>query len=81
MRYSHLIDLTTGYPAQYCSSVAILAPDGSGGTGDALSTALFCLPEESGRRVLERQSGFAALWMYPDGTTRQTDSWTGQAAQ
>ena len=81
VRYSHLIDLTTGYPAQYCSSVAILAPDGSGGTGDALSTALFCLPEESGRRVLEHQPGFAALWMYPDGTTRQTDSWTGQAAQ
>lgn len=81
VRYSHLIDLTTGYPAQYCSSVAILAPGGSGGTGDALSTALFCLPETEGRRLLESQPGFAALWMYPDGTTSQTDGWTGQAAQ
>lgn len=81
VRYSHLIDLTTGYPAQYCSSVAILAPGGSGGTGDALSTALFCLPETEGRRLLEAQPGFAALWMYPDGTTSQTDGWTGQAAQ
>lgn len=81
VRYSHLIDLTTGYPAQYCSSVAILAPGGSGGTGDALSTALFCLPETEGHRLLESQPGFAALWMYPDGTTSQTDGWTGQAAQ
>lgn len=81
VRYSHLIDLTTGYPAQYCSSVAILAPGGSGGTGDALSTALFCLPETEGRRLLESQPGFAALWMYPNGTISQTDGWTGQAAQ
>lgn len=81
VRYSHLIDLTTGYPAQYCSSVAILAPGGSGGTGDALSTALFCLPETDGRRLLENQPGFAALWMYPDGTTSQTDGWTGQPTQ
>lgn len=81
VRYSHLIDLTTGYTAQYCSSVAILAPGDSGGTGDALSTALFCLPETEGRRLLEAQPGFAALWMYPDGTTSQTDGWTGQAAQ
>lgn len=81
VRYSHLIDLTTGYPAQYCSSVAILAPGGSGGTGDTLSTALFCLPETEGHRLLESQPGFAALWMYPDGTTSQTDGWTGQAAQ
>lgn len=81
VRYSHLIDLTTGYPAQYCSSVAILAPGGSGGTGDALSTALFCLPETEGHRLLKAQPGFAALWMYPDSTTSQTDGWTGQAAQ
>lgn len=78
-RYAHLIDLTTGYPARYCSSVAVLTAPGQGGTGDALSTALFCLPEEAGRRLLEQEEGFSALWMYPDGTTAATDGWPGQA--
>lgn len=80
VRYSHLIDLTTGYPARYCSSVAILAPAGGGGTGDALSTALFCLPEETGHRVLTGADGYEALWMYSDKSTAQSDGWTGQSA-
>lgn len=80
VRYSHLIDLTTGYPARYCSSVAVMIPNRDGGTGDALSTALFCLPEAEGRRLLAAADGCQALWMYPDGTTRQSDGWTGQAA-
>lgn len=80
-RYSHLIDLTTGYPAQYCSSVAILAPAGGGGLGDALSTALFCLPESTGRTVLAGADGYEALWMYPDGTTTQSGGWTGLPAE
>lgn len=77
VRYSHLIDLTTGFPARYCSSTAILAPADSGGLADALSTALFCLPEETGRTLLP--DGYQALWMYPDGSTTQTDGWPGQA--
>lgn len=78
VRYSHLIDLTTGFPARYCSSTAILAPADSGGLADALSTALFCLPEETGRPLLP--DGYQALWMYPDGSTTQTDGWPGQAS-
>lgn len=76
VRYSHLIDLTTGFPARYCSSTAILAPADSGGLADALSTALFCLPEETGCTLLP--DGYQALWMYPDGSTAQTDGWPGQ---
>lgn len=79
-RYAHLIDLTTGYPARYCSSVAVLTPPARGGTGDALSTALFCLPEADGRRLLEQEEGFSALWMYPDGSTAATDGWPGRPA-
>lgn len=81
VRYAHLIDLTTGYPARYCNSVAILAPAGEGGMGDALSTALFCLPEDAGRAVLAKTTGYQALWMYPDGSTTQTDGWTGQPTE
>lgn len=79
MRYSHLIDLTTGYPARYCSSVAVLTPRQGGGDGDALSTALFCLPEAEGRALLPE--GYEALWMYPDGSTSATDGWPGQPVQ
>lgn len=75
VRYAHLIDLTTGAPARYCSSAAVLTPADAGGMGDAFSTALFCLPEETGRALLP--DGYAALWMYPDGTTTATDGWSG----
>ena len=80
-RYSHLIDLTTGWPARYCTSVAVLTPPRRGGSGDAFSTALFCLPETDGRALLDAQDGFAALWMYPDGTTAQTENWPGQPSK
>ena len=80
-RYSHLIDLTTGWPARYCTSVAVLTPPRRGGSGDAFSTALFCLPEADGRALLDAQDGFAALWMYPDGTTAQTENWPGQPSK
>lgn len=79
VRYAHLIDLTTGYPARYYSSVAILAPRGEGGMADAWSTALFCLPENTGRALLPA-GDVAALWMYPDGSTAATGNWPGQPA-
>ena len=63
MRYAHLIDLTTGYPARYVSSVAVLARADTGGMADALSTGLFCLPEETGQ-ALAAQNHYAVLWMH-----------------
>ena len=74
VRYAHLIDLTTGYPARYVSSVAVLARDDTGGLADALSTGLFCLPEETGQ-ALAAQNHYAVLWMHPDETTSQSADW------
>lgn len=71
VRYAHLIDLTTGYPARYVSSVAVLARADTGGLADALSTGLFCLPEETGQ-ALAAQNHYAVLWMRPDETTSQS---------
>ena len=65
VRYAHLIDLTTGYPARYVSSVAVLAHAETGGLADALSTGLFCLPEQTGRTLADR-NGWAVLWMHTD---------------
>lgn len=81
VRYSHLIDLATGFPARYCSSVAVVAPARDGGIGDALSTALFCLPETEGRQLLAASDGCQALWMYPDGTTSHSEGWTGKSVE
>lgn len=74
VRYAHLIDLTTGWPARYVSSVAVLAHAGTGGMADALSTGLFCLPETAGQ-ALAAQSGCAVLWMHTDETTTQSGNW------
>lgn len=74
VRYAHLIDLTTGYPARYVSSVAVLARADTGGLADALSTGLFCLPEETGQ-ALAVQNHYAVLWMHPDETTSRSADW------
>lgn len=74
VRYAHLIDLTTGYPARYVSSVAVLARDDTGGLADALSTGLFCLPEETGQ-ALAAQNHYAVLWMHPGETTSRSADW------
>lgn len=74
VRYAHLIDLTTGYPARYVSSVAVLARADTGGLADALSTGLFCLPEETGQ-ALAAQNHYAVLWMHLDETTSRSADW------
>ena len=74
VRYAHLIDLTTGWPARYVSSVAVLAHADTGGLADALSTGLFCLPESTGQ-TLAAQNHYAVLWMHPDETTKKSNDW------
>lgn len=74
VRYAHLIDFTTGYPARYVSSVAVLAHAEAGGLADALSTGLFCLPEQTGRTLADR-NGWAVLWMHTDKSTAQSTDW------
>lgn len=74
VRYAHLIDLTTGWPARYVSSVAVLAHADTGGLADALSTGLFCLPESTGQ-ILAAQNHYAVLWMHPDKTTKKSNDW------
>lgn len=74
VRYAHLIDLTTGWPARHVSSVAVLAHADTGGLADALSTGLFCLPESTGQ-TLAAQNHYAVLWMYPDETTKKNNDW------
>lgn len=75
VRYHHLIDLSTLQPARYCRSVAILCTDS--GIGDALSTGLFCLPQEQGKAVLAKVEGSSALWVLEGDELCPSDGWPG----
>ena len=65
VRYHHIIDPDTLYPAACWRAVTILCPDS--GLADALSTALFTLDQEQGQALLDRY-GAQAMWVAADGT-------------
>ncbi len=65
VRYHHLIDPDTLWPAAYFDSVTILC--GDSGLADCLSTGLFCTPLEEGQALIESLDGVEALWCTTDG--------------
>ncbi len=75
-RYSHIIDPDTMYPAVLYHSVTILTPDSA--AADCLSTTLFTLSVEEGKKVLaeyEKRSGnpASAVWITDPDQTQGTD--------
>lgn len=71
VRYHHIIDPATGYPADSgFSSVTILTKDGL--LSDALSTACFILGQEKGSSLVE-QFGAEALFVDREGNLVMTD--------
>ena len=62
--YHHIIDPSTLYPSTLWRSVTILCDDS--GLADALSTALFLLPLEEGRALLDKTGAFA-MWVDRNG--------------
>ena len=65
VRYSHIIDPRTGYPAQGEESVTIFAENGA--DADAWSTALFVLGSDQGLKILAGKTGFSALFIDESG--------------
>lgn len=62
--YHHIIDPETLYPSEYWRSVTIICPDS--GLADALSTALFVLPQEEGQQLLDQLEA-EAMWVDAEG--------------
>jgi thiamine biosynthesis lipoprotein len=70
-RYHHILDRTTGYPAESgLSSVTVMCS--SGLDSDGLSTACFVLGEEGSKALLEKY-GAEALFIDTEGNITMTD--------
>lgn len=78
-RFHHIIDSETLMPAEGFLSVSVVCKHS--GQGDALSTALFCMPFEEGLALVESLPDTEAFWVLPDGTTRQSDGFAAYITQ
>lgn len=63
--YHHIIDPDTLYPSEYWRSVTVSCTDS--GLADALSTALFLLPQKEGQALLDTFRA-EAMWVSADGS-------------
>jgi thiamine biosynthesis lipoprotein len=71
VRYHHIIDKDTLYPANNFTSLTVLAEDSA--LADGLSTALFCMSYEEGKALVDSLDGVEALWIFDDGEILYTD--------
>ena len=77
--YHHIIDADTLMPAEGYLSVSIVC--GNSAMGDALSTALFCMPLEEGQALIESLPDAEALWILPDGSQRFSSGFSAYLTQ
>ena len=73
VRYHHIIDPDTLWPAAYYNGVTVLCPDS--GMADCLTTALFCMPLEEGQKLVESLDGVEAMWCTPDKQATTSSGW------
>lgn len=78
-QYHHIIDPDTLMPSEEYLSVSVICKDS--GLGDVLSTALFCMPQEEGIRLIESMADVEALWVSSDGEQTVSSGWNAYLKQ
>ena len=78
-RYHHIIHPDTLMPAEGLLSVSVVCADA--GLGDALSTALFCMPVQVGLAMVESLPNVEALWVAEDNYIYSTTGWNRYVKQ
>lgn len=68
--YHHLIDPQTLMPANHYRAVMVMVEDS--GIADIMSSAVFLLPYQKSRKLVESIDGLEAVWVFPDGTLEAT---------
>ncbi len=68
VRYHHLIDPDTLYPAVHFRSVSIITEDSD--LADFLSSAVFLMSYEDGLKLINSLEGVEAIWLLDDGKIR-----------
>jgi thiamine biosynthesis lipoprotein len=76
VRYHHLFDPRTGYPASLSRSATVVAENAA--LADALATAAFVLGPEAGLRLLEEYPGVEGMVVGADGTPVLTTGLKGR---
>lgn len=71
IKYHHLIDPDTLYPAVYFRSVSIVTEDS--GLADFLSSAVFLMTYEDGLKLINSLDGVEAIWLLEDGKIKMSD--------
>lgn len=72
VRYHHIIDIATLYPADHdIAQVTVVLADS--GYADFLSTTIFLMDYDTGRAFAD-ENGLAVVWVTDDGEIRMTDS-------
>lgn len=71
--YHHIIHPDTLMPAEGYLSVSVLCKDS--GMADALSTALFCMPQKEGLALIEPLDNVEALWVTTEGKKTTSSGW------
>ncbi len=71
--YHHIIHPDTLMPSEGFLSVSVVCEDS--GLADVLSTALFCLSQEEGKKLLEAFPDAEAMWVTVDGNKTFSSGW------
>jgi len=73
VRYHHILDPRSLYPARGVRSVTVTAP--SGLLADGLATALFVMGSKEGLALVERTNGVEALFVLASGDQMASEGW------